>query len=184
MDTMKQNWHRICGSLWLLLVASLLVTVSACGSEATVDAPSSTSQALAMQQANDSLRALRGATARFHSTTQAEKAGYVDTEHCVEVPELGGMGYHWVNEASVDEVFDPLAPEALLYATGPGGKLKLVAVEYIVIDVGQAHPTFAGQPFDVGGTPLPIPHYSLHVWLWKDNPNGMFTPFNPDVTCP
>jgi hypothetical protein len=27
-------------------------------------------------------------------------------------------------------------------------------------------------------------HYDLHVWLWKDNPEGMFTPTNPAVTCP
>jgi hypothetical protein len=44
----------------------------------------------------------------------------------------------------------------------------LVAVEYIVIDVGQPAPT----------------HWSLHVWLWKDNPNGLFAAFNPDVSCP
>ena len=57
-------------------------------------------------------------------------------------------------------------------------------VEYIVIDVGQPAPTFGGQPFDVGGTPVPVPHWSLHVWLHKDNPAGLFKPFNPTVSCP
>jgi hypothetical protein len=26
-------------------------------------------------------------------------------------------------------------------------------------------------------------HYDLHVWLFKDNPLGMFAPTNPNVRC-
>jgi len=26
--------------------------------------------------------------------------------------------------------------------------------------------------------------YSLHAWIWKDNPAGMFSMWNPDVHCP
>jgi hypothetical protein len=29
---------------------------------------------------------------------------------------------------------------------------------------------------------MPV-HYDLHVWLWQDNPAGMFALFNPTVTC-
>jgi hypothetical protein len=130
------------------------------------------------------LQAVRSATSRFHSTTQAIKAGYEPDDHCVSVPGLGGMGYHWVNPLLVDPVFDPLKPEAVLYATGPGGNLRIVALEYIVIDLGQAAPMFGDQPFDVGGTPVPVAHWSLHVWLYEDNPSGMFTPFNPNISCP
>ena len=121
--------------------------------------------------------------ARFHSTTQAIKAGYEPDDHCVSVPGLGGMGFHWVNPSLVDPVFDPLKPEGILYATGPGGNLRLVAVEYIVINVGQPAPMFGDQPFDVGGTPVPVPHWSLHVWLYENNPSGIFTPFNPNISC-
>jgi hypothetical protein len=127
---------------------------------------------------------VRQATARYHSTVQAANAGYAVASECVAVPGLGGMGFHWVDMARVDPAFDPLVPEAVLYEPGPRGQLELVAVEYIVIDVGQPAPTFAGQPFDVGGTPVPVPHWSLHVWVHRDNPNGLFTPFNPDVVCP
>jgi hypothetical protein len=39
---------------------------------------------------------------------------------------------------------------------------------------------------DGGHEPL-IPksyvHYDLHAWLFKDNPNGMFSPTNPKVSC-
>jgi hypothetical protein len=27
------------------------------------------------------------------------------------------------------------------------------------------------------------PHYELHLWLFRDNPNGMYSEFNPRVTC-
>ena len=63
----------------------------------------------------------------------------------------------------MDPFFDPLKPEALLYERDQNGKFKLVGVEYIVIDVGQPHPYFGDHPFDVGGTPVPVDHYSLHV---------------------
>jgi hypothetical protein len=130
------------------------------------------------------LQAVRQATARFHSQTQALKAGYEPNDHCVAFPGLGGMGYHWLNPTLVDDVFDPLQPEVVLYATGPGGELKLVAIEYIVIDVGQERPSFAGHLFDIGGTPTPVPHWSLHVWLYEENPNGIFAPINPNISCP
>ena len=130
------------------------------------------------------LMSVRRATARFHSTAQAILAGHEPTDHCVSAPGLGGMGYHWVNPSLVDPVFDPLKPEAILYATGPGGNLQLIALEYIVINVGQPAPMFGNQPFDVGGAPVPVPHWTLHVWLYENNPSGLFAPFNPNISCP
>lgn len=130
------------------------------------------------------LKAVRNATSRYHSTTQAINAGYQPDTHCVSVPGLGGMGYHWVNPSLVDPAFDPLTPEVVLYATGADGELQLVALEYIVINIGQAAPMFGNQPFRVGGTPVPVAHWSLHVWLYENNPSGMFTPFNPNISCP
>jgi len=133
---------------------------------------------------NALLKDVHRIASRFHSTKQAEIAGYAEDPFCVEVPGLGGMGHHWVNQSLVDPVFDPLNPEAVLYAPDKNGKMKLVAVEYIVINANQPAPTFDGQAFDVGGTPIPAPHWSLHVWIGKPNPSGLFAPFNPDVDCP
>ena len=136
---------------------------------------------------SDLLKSVMQATARYHSTTQAARAGYEAMGHCVENPELGGMGYHWVNQSLIDPAFNPVQPEALLYEPDKNGNLKLVGVEYIVINVGQDRPYFGDYPFDVGGVgPLMdagVPHWSLHVWLYKENPNGLFVPFNPNVTC-
>lgn len=126
---------------------------------------------------------VRQATARFSATEQATKEGYAEASACVAVPGVGGMGFHWVANGLVDPVFDALQPEAVLYEPQKNGQLQLVAVEYIVVNIGQPAPTFGGQPFDVGGTPLPVPHWSLHVWVHRENPNGLFTPFNPNVSC-
>lgn len=136
-----------------------------------------------MSSMSDLLKSVRNSTSRFHSTQQAITAGYEPSNQCVSVPGVGGMGYHWVNPTLVDPVFDPLHPEAVLYAPGPGGKLRLVAVEYIVINTGQTAPMFGTQAFTVGGTPVPVPHWSLHVWLYEENPSGIFAAFNPNVSC-
>jgi len=130
------------------------------------------------------LKAVHAATARYHSTVQAEKAGYEEDNFCVAVPGLGGMGHHWANQAKVDPIFNPMEPEVVLYAPDKHGKMKLVAIEYIVIDVGQPRPHFGDHPMDIGGTPVPVPHWSLHVWVHQDNPSGVFAPFNPTVACP
>jgi hypothetical protein len=99
-------------------------------------------------------------------------------------PHQEGILFH--NLSLVDPVFNPMKPEVVLYATGQGGNLRLVALEYIVINVGQPAPLFGNQPFDVGGSPVPVPvpHWSLHVWLYENNPSGMFRPFNPNISCP
>lgn len=128
--------------------------------------------------------AVRAATARYHSTVVAEKDGYGADPFCVEVPGMGGMGHHWVNQSLVDPVFEPTKPEVMLYAPDKHGRLRLVAVEYLVINTGQAAPTFEGHTFDVGGSPLPVSHWTLHVWLYEPNPSGLHAPFNPNVDCP
>jgi hypothetical protein len=169
-----------------LILASALAT-GACA-ESTPTSMHSHEQALMGMNAaaapmSDFLKQVRRETSRFHSTEQAIRAGYVPTDHCVASP-AGGMGMHWGNRGLIDPVFDPMRPEVVLYEPRPNGQPKLVAVEYVVIDVGQPHPEFDGHPFDIGGSPVVNgPHWTLHVWLHQDNPNGIYTPFNPTVTC-
>ena len=178
--------------------SSIVTAIMAIGVASCQDAPSEVSheslhdaaQAHAMAAKSSAsgsealVKALHSATARYHSTGQATKAGYEVASPCVAAPGLGGMGFHWVKGPAVDPVFNAMEPEAVLYEPDKHGNMKLVAIEYIVVDIGQPAPTFGGQPFDVGGAPLPVPHWTLHVWLHKDNPNGIFTPFNPAVICP
>ncbi|CAN5486910.1 hypothetical protein BH23BAC4_BH23BAC4_17290 [soil metagenome] len=133
------------------------------------------------------LNSVRQATQQYASSGTAAAAGYAADPHCVAHPTAGGMGAHWVNGPLIDPVFDPLQPEAILYEPMANGSLRLIGVEYIVINTGQERPTFAGHPMDVGGVPpleaQGVAHWSLHVWAHLDNPSGMFAPFNPNVSC-
>lgn len=163
------------------ILGSLLVATAACDS-------------LPAEPDDDLLDQVRVQTAQFSASSQALAAGYEEDEHCVQHPDLGGMGVHWVNGPLVDGTFDAMQPEVLLYEPQPDGGVELVGVEYIVIagpgvDLeGPARPDFDGHPFDIGGVgPLMeqgVPHWSLHVWLHRTNPGGVFAPFNPDVSCP
>ena len=48
-------------------------------------------------------------------------------------------------------------------------------------------PRLFGHTFNLSpeGNRFGLPaFYSLHAWIWKNNPAGMFQMFNPTVTCP
>jgi hypothetical protein len=100
------------------------------------------------------------------------------------------MGIHYVNGALVSNgVVDATTPEALVYQPIGNGKLRLVAVEYIVFYsmwAGSSKPSLFGQDFKLIGTPnrYGIPaFYELHAWVWQNNPSGMFKDWNPSGSC-
>lgn len=139
------------------------------------------------------LAQVRQATAKYHDIDKALAAGYLATEECVEVPGLGGMGYHYINPALIGDLsVDPLKPEVLLYAPKNNGELKLVGVEYLVVDADQDLATDGDRP-DLFGVPFNGPmeghepgmpvHYDLHAWIFQGNPGGVFADFNPRVSC-
>jgi hypothetical protein len=133
------------------------------------------------------LKSVHSMAARFNTPVQAERAGYVSTVDCAQHPVAGAMGIHWVNASLLDGVFDPLQPEAVIYMPDDKGKLRLVAVEYIVFPdpAGPAEvPMFGDQAFDFNMAPLPEPNFTLHVWAFEDNPTGVFSQWNPTLSCP
>ncbi len=138
-------------------------------------------------EALQQLAQVRRATAKYHNVENALADGYIATPHCIAVPGVGGMGYHYVNPGLLmDGIVDPLKPELLLYAPSGNGGVKLVGIEYMVPDDGQPHPSLFGRLFD-GPMPgheegMPV-HYDLHVWVWQANPSGIFTGFNPNIRC-
>jgi hypothetical protein len=153
--------------------------------------------------ADDPWQAVKAATARYHSFEQATKDGYtIEGEPCVQEA-AGAMGIHAVNPTLAgDLTIDPLRPEVLLYLPDQNGNLKLVGVEYFMVALTPTGPWFGseapaggfvnaapsvfGQTFDgpmPGHNPSMPWHYDLHVWLWADNPSGLFAPFNPALTC-
>lgn len=141
------------------------------------------------------LASVRSATSKYLNVDKALANGYIPTSACMEEPGVGGMGFHYINPALIQDPEINLAtPEVLLYAE-VGGKLKLVGVEYFVAigapdaaipQPAPSAPVLFQRQFDgpmMGHEPGMPPHYDLHVWLWELNPEGMFSPLNPRVTC-
>ena len=134
---------------------------------------------------------VRDATKQFVDVNAATAAGYQPFLGCVSGPDHGAMGNHYVNGALVgDGELDASRPEVLIYEASGGG-LQLVGVEFVVIaDTWLAHhaspPVLEGQTFQFVSSPnrygLPA-HFELHVWAWRDNPNGAFVDWNNEVTC-
>ena len=142
--------------------------------------------------------AMRAALAKYEDPYVAVRDLYLSTVGCVHYDGMkmeghmdypkGAMGIHFVN-LTIQGPPDPLKPNVLIYEP-VGDKLKLVAAEWLVpTAVVKERPVLLGQPFQgpmEGHEPL-IPqmfhHYDLHAWLFKDNPEGMFAPTNPNVSC-
>lgn len=136
------------------------------------------------------LSALREATNKFHSVETALNEGYDFISDCVSIPDVGGMGYHYVNFPAIFGTYDPTMPQALLYEKMKNGKLRLVGVEFVIDQATwdaehDEPPHFGSREFDFDNAQaLPFPNYQLHIWIWKHNPNGIFEKFNPNVSCP
>jgi hypothetical protein len=103
-------------------------------------------------------------------------------------PRVNGTGTH----------VDFRRPSILIYEPQQDGSLALVAVENLVFvdswkKAGNTKPpSFHGVEYDlmqddpataVDEAHLFAPHWDRHVWLYRENPNGVFAQFNPAVSC-
>lgn len=144
------------------------------------------------KQGNALVAAVRDATERFRDVSAAEAEGYGLQFGCVSGGDYGAMGLHFVNfPLVVDGKIDAAAPEIVLYEPTSNGRLRITGADFVVLaaDWDKTHtsaPELNGQLFHFFEAPnrfgLP-PFYTLHVWAWKDNPNGTFTNWNPNVSC-
>ena len=103
-------------------------------------------------------------------------------------PRVNGNGTHT----------DFRAPAILIYEPQADGSMQLVAVENLVFQASWAAaghsspPTFHGVPYDnMQDDPATAPdeahnfepHFDRHVWIYRENPAGVFYPLNPAVSC-
>src|SRR6476619_6060120 len=103
-------------------------------------------------------------------------------------PRVNGSGTHT----------DFRTPSILIYEPQADGSLELVAVENLVFAASwraagrRKPPTFHGVPYDTmvdnpktttDEAHMFEPHFDRHVWIYRDNPNGVFAQFNPSVSC-
>lgn len=163
---MRARHHR---HIPFTLAAAL--TVLACGSDIAGPHP-------------DELDALKDDLSPYKSLSTAQAAGW-DTPitPCWFATGEGGMGYHYGNTDLIDGTPDLNKPEAFMYEPQEDGSMKLVGLEYIVPIAawsGNEPPSLVGESFmrmdDLG-------LYALHIWLWQENPSGLYAPWNPDVSC-
>ena len=167
-----------------------------------------TSYALAQQQkqpagqSDDHLvQVVRNATEQYQSVPPS---GYTPVLGCVSGSDHGAMGVHYVNGQFTgqtllsDGQLDPTKPQALIYEPQANGDMKLVAVEFIIF--ASALPAGAAPEVDghlmlyVDGPSTSRPNaspnryglpgfFELHVWAWKDNPQGPYVDWNNHISC-
>jgi hypothetical protein len=144
------------------------------------------------------LQAARHATEKFRRLAVAQHKGYALLTDaagiaCIDNPGVGGMGIHYANGKLVgDGKVNARKPDVLVYQPLPNGRMRLVALEYVVFqaawDAKHAKPPrLFGQTFELLGAGNRYgldPFYELHAWIWKHNPRGLFDDWNPLVTCP
>ena len=153
------------------------------------------SQAESASQRNQTsafLKLVRESTERFRDVSVAENEGYGLLFGCVSGSDYGAMGLHFVNMNLVgDGELDPTRPEIVIYEPLPNGRVRITGADYLVLaaDWDAKHsgpPELMGQLLHLFESPnrfgLP-PFYTLHVWAWKDNPNGAFVNWHPKVSC-
>lgn len=143
------------------------------------------------------LKTVRDATERFRDVNAAQQANYNLVFGCVSGPDAGAMGMHFLNADILGDVnkrgvFDATRPQIVIYEPTADGRLRLIGADFVVFadNWNALHPDgppqLMGQLFHLFDAPnrfgLPA-FYTLHVWAWKDNPNGAFVNWHPNVSC-
>lgn len=131
------------------------------------------------------LERIRTVTMAFRSLDSAVAAGYSrDGGSCIAHEPHGAMGYHHVKQSLLDGTLEIEHPEILVYEKLPSGEYRLNGVEYII--PFSILPETAEPPVIMGQQLKPAPGLKLwyrHVWVWLENPSGLFEDWNPKVKC-
>ncbi|RBM06617.1 hypothetical protein [Streptomyces sp. PT12] len=119
------------------------------------------------------LKRVRAATVRYQDVRLAEADGYTLGESCIP-----GLGYHFVRQvAESQEQLEITEPNSMLYVPQEDGSLKLAGVGY----VSKREASLFGEELS---PPSILPYYTLHAWVWEENPEGVFEHINPNISCP
>ena len=186
-------------SLLLLLGFSLCLTAGGCAESRA-------------HEAELNLDAVRASTAKYRDVKAALVDGYEkDALNICETPahmgllqDLGAMGIHYLrrellgigkNQTRLDVTkahADFTQPAGLIYEPQADKTLVLVAIENVVSRAAweaaghKTPPAFYDTPFRLRPANSGMQtesQYELQIWLYRDNPSGMFAPYNPKVTC-
>lgn len=132
------------------------------------------------------LLSVQQATDQYNDIEAALDDGFVDPGMgCVENPEgPGAFGIPHVHPDRLsDDAIDPANPEVLFYEPQQDGSLRLVGTENalpIELWDGEQPPALFGHEFhrnEEEGL------FGIHIWVWKENPEGIFAFWHTDVSC-
>ena len=144
------------------------------------------------------INAVRAALDKYKDPMAAVRDGFYSSVGCIDFPsggsehgsmdyKPGAMGIHFINMGNVSPKLDSTKPQVLLYEQ-VGDKLVLTGAEWFVpTQLAKTPPTILGHqlmgPMEGHAPVMPadLHHWDLHVWLYKNNPNGMFSPTNSAV---
>jgi hypothetical protein len=130
---------------------------------------------------------VRETLADYRIGADAREAGYTNTEACIATAG-GGYGVPFVRDDGAGGT-DPENPPVLLYRVTTNWTYLLMGAEwYVPTADADGPPSLFGERFHdaaAGHSPKTDQpeHYGLHAWLFHANPDGLFAPFNPTVTC-
>jgi hypothetical protein len=157
------------------------------------------------------LEALTQSTAAFHDLSTALSAGYglfsapprTAADGCISSASDGGMGYHYGRlDNLADDSVTLLDPEFLVYAPKDAprkdgeARTRLAAFDYFIPYSpkwpGPNDANFKRAPRlhdfstmsalpDLAFAPSRFDGWMFHIWLWEQNPAGMFANWNPSV---
>lgn len=127
------------------------------------------------------LQQAHAATAKYQNIENA----FADNYGNVPLVVIPNMGYHFLKAQFINPVFDLKKPALLVYNKKDNGNFELVAVEYAVPIDPQAPGTppegFTGNTDEWDFNTLNSGWWTLHAWIWKNNPDGVFKMMNPAV---
>jgi hypothetical protein len=173
----------------LLFTVAAVALLAACADDAPFgpeQQPVAAAQLKAQQgaAAQQAFATLRRVTARYHDLNVAIADGFVLLHPCEERPDEGPVGTVYVHiDRLMDGIIDPASPDALIYEPSRNGRPKLVGAEFALpyaLWSEPEPPEFLGNSFqreDEFGV------WALHLWIWRDNPEGMFAESHPRVSC-
>jgi hypothetical protein len=182
---MKTVWQAVGQPLIVAAAATLL---AACADQTPLAPRPTATQPPKFAMApgadtNAMIATLQRVTARYHNIDAAKDDGFVLLHDCETRLNDEPVGTVYVNfDRLLDGVIDPEKPDGLIYEPSSNG-LRLVGVELAVprpLWTQPEKPQFLGTTFQDEDE---FDVFALHVWVWRNNPEGLFAESNPNVSC-
>lgn len=157
----------------VVMMLSLIMILTSCSKDDDVPAQQLEAWELEIEQ-------LKAATSQYEDINVALNQGFFDASGYVP-----NMGHHYILPPRFEDGFDLLNPEILLYAPDGNGGMEFVAVEFGMVVPDPENPGTPPEGFtgdlDEWHFNHELSQWQLHVWIARENPDGIFAAQNPTL---